>query len=146
LVVLDEPTTGLDVDARRTLWDGVRSFHETGGTVLLTSHYLEEVEALAERVVVIDGGRVVTDDTLDAVCAGVDLRRVSLRSPAVPDLPGMVRHESEAGVHHLYTPDADALVRDLVVSGHEFSGLEVRGASLEEAFLALTARVKENAR
>ena len=70
LVVLDEPTTGLDVDARRTLWEGVRTFHDSGGTVLLTSHYLEEVEALAERVVVIDEGRVVTDESLDAVRAG----------------------------------------------------------------------------
>jgi len=146
LVILDEPTTGLDVDARRSLWDGVRAFGETGGTVLLTSHYLEEVEALADRVVVIDDGRVVTDDTLDAVRASVDLRRVSLRSPAVPDLPGVVRHSSEHGVHHLYTPDADALVRDLVVSGLEFSGLEVRGASLEEAFLALTGDRAQTAR
>ena len=145
LVVLDEPTTGLDVDARRTLWEGVRTFHDSGGTVLLTSHYLEEVEALAERVVVIDEGRVVTDDSLDAVRAGVDLRRVSLRGRAAPDLPGVVRHESEAGVHHLFTRDADALVRALVTSGHDFSGLEVRGASLEEAFIALTAREKATA-
>jgi len=138
LVILDEPTTGLDIDARRTLWDGVRSFHRDGGTVLLTSHYLEEVEALAERVVVVDRGRVVIDDTLDAVRASVDLRRVSLSSERPPDLAGVVRVESEGTRHHLFTPDADALVRDLVLAGATFSDLEVRGTSLEEAFLALT--------
>jgi len=138
LVVLDEPTTGLDVDARRTLWDGIRGYHADGGTVLLTSHYLEEVEALAQRVVVIDGGRVVADDTLENVRAGVALTRVSLRAAALPQLSGVVSASSEDGVHHLLTPDADALVRELVTSGQEFSGLQVRGASLEEAFLALT--------
>ncbi len=138
LVILDEPTTGLDVDARRTLWDGVRSFHRDGGTVLLTSHYLEEVEALAERVVVVDRGRVVVDDTLDAVRASVDLRRVSLSSERPPALAGVVRVASEGTRHHLFTLDADALVRGLVLAGTTFSRLEVRGTSLEEAFLALT--------
>ena len=58
LVLLDEPTTGLDVEARHALWDAVRRYHQGTGTVVLTSHYLEEVEALAQRVVVIDHGRV----------------------------------------------------------------------------------------
>ncbi len=137
-MILDAPSTGLDIDARRTLWDGVRSFHRDGGTVLLTSHYLEEVEALAERVVVVHRGRIVIDGTLDAVRACVDLRRVSLSSERPPDLAGVVRVESEGTRHHLFTPDADALVRDLVLAGATFSGLEVRGTSLEEAFLALT--------
>ncbi len=143
-MILDEPTTGLDVDARRTLWEGVRSFHSDGGTVLLTSHYLEEVEALAERVVVVDRGSVVVDDTLEAVRASVDLRRVSLNSARPPALAGVVRVESEGARHHLFTPDADALVRDLVLAGTTFSGLEVRGTSLEEAFLALTGAAATN--
>jgi ABC-2 type transport system ATP-binding protein len=67
LVLLDEPTTGLDVEARDALWDAIRGYHQGGGTVLLTSHYLEEVEALAERVVVIDQGLVRADGTLAEV-------------------------------------------------------------------------------
>src|SRR5690606_17468916 len=59
LVMLDEPTTGLDVDARRTLWDAIRRQHAAGTTVIVTSHYLEEIEALAERVVVMGAGRVL---------------------------------------------------------------------------------------
>jgi ABC-2 type transport system ATP-binding protein len=77
-VFLDEPTTGLDVQARRSLWDGIRAFHDDGGTVVLTSHYLEEIEAPARRVVVIGGGRVLADDTVDAVRGLVAIRRVSL--------------------------------------------------------------------
>ena len=64
LVLLDEPTTGLDVEARHVLWEALRDYHADGATVLLTSHYLEEIEALAERVVVIGGGRVLADDSL----------------------------------------------------------------------------------
>ena len=98
LVFLDEPTTGLDVDARHALWQAIREFHADGGTVVLTSHYLEEVQALAERVVVIDRGRVLADDTLDAVRAVVDVRRVSLRTDdpgALAALPG--RHVGDRG-------------------------------------------------
>jgi ABC-2 type transport system ATP-binding protein len=139
IVFLDEPTTGLDVEARRALWDGVRAFHADGGTVVLTSHYLEEVEALAERVVVIGGGRVLADDRVDAVRGLVAIRRVSLTSAVpVPDLPGVVGREADGTRTHLLTPDADRLVRDLVSYDVPFADLEVRPTSLEEAFLTLT--------
>jgi ABC-2 type transport system ATP-binding protein len=140
LVFLDEPTTGLDVEARHALWQAVREFHAEGGTVVLTSHYLEEIEALARRVVVIGGGRVLADDTVAAVRGLVAIRRVSLTSAVpVPDLPGVVGTEREGDRLHLLTPDADRLVRDLVSHDVAFSDLEVRPTSLEEAFLTLTA-------
>jgi len=142
LVFLDEPTTGLDVSARHTLWEGIRAFHAGGGTVLLTSHYLEEIEALAERVLVLGAGRVLTDGTVAAVRAMVGVRRVSLLTPArapLPVLPGVVRSEqTEDGRTHLLTTDADQLVRDLVHAGADFRDLEVQPTSLEEAFLSLT--------
>jgi ABC-2 type transport system ATP-binding protein len=140
IVFLDEPTTGLDVEARRALWAGVREFHAEGGTVVLTSHYLEEVEALARRVVVIGGGRVLADDTVDAVRGLVAIRRVSLNSGTpLPDLPGIVGIEQDGPRTHLLTADADRLVRDLVAHDVPFTDLEVRPTSLEEAFLTLTA-------
>ena len=139
IVFLDEPTTGLDVEARRALWDGIRAFHADGGTVVLTSHYLEEIEALAERVVVIGGGRVLADDTVAAVRGLVAIRRVSLTSGVpLPDLPGVVGSERAGDRLHLLTPDADRLVRDLVTHDVGFVDLEVRPTSLEEAFLTLT--------
>ncbi|GIE98200.1 ABC transporter ATP-binding protein [Paractinoplanes rishiriensis] len=141
IVLLDEPTTGLDVEARRALWDGIRAFHAGGGTVLLTSHYLEEVEALARRVVVIGGGRVLADDSVAAVRGLVAIRRVSLASPVpLPRLAGVAGVDREGDRTHLLTPDADRLVRDLVAAEVPFTDLEIRPTSLEEAFLTLTSR------
>ncbi|MEZ7131917.1 ABC transporter ATP-binding protein [Nonomuraea sp. AD125B] len=139
LVFLDEPTTGLDIEARRTLWDGIRAFQQEGGTVLVTSHYLEEIEALAERVVVIGHGRVLADDTVAAVRDFVGVRKVSLTAPDLPELPGVLGSERRDGRIELLTADPDRLVVELVRSGAAFSGLEIRPTTLEEAFLALTA-------
>ncbi|MCI2959401.1 ABC transporter ATP-binding protein [Agromyces atrinae] len=153
LVLLDEPTTGLDVDARRTLWDAVRRQHDAGSTVVVTSHYLEEIEALAERVVVMGGGRVIADDALGAVLQRVGIRQVSLSSPdidRIAALPGVARFEttddagsSDSPSATFYAQDSDALIRELVRSDIRFADLTVRGASLEEAFLALTDDAKE---
>jgi ABC-2 type transport system ATP-binding protein len=141
VLLLDEPTTGLDVTARQTLWEAVRGYHAAGGTVLLTSHYLEEVQALAERVVVIDHGVVRADDSLAAILRRVGLRQVEVR--AAVDLTGwdgVVRGtRRDDGVQELYTPDADALVRTLVSSGVDFHDLRIRGAGLEEAFAEMVA-------
>ena len=138
LVVLDEPTTGLDVEARRALWAGVRDYHASGGTVLLTSHYLEEIEALAQRVVVLGSGRVLADGGLDEIRDVVALSTVSLRAAALPALPRVTRCRRDGDRFELQTADADHLVRHLVHSGADFRDLQVRPTSLEEAFLALT--------
>ncbi len=143
LVLLDEPTTGLDVEARHELWASLREYHDDGATVVVTSHYLEEIEALAERVVVIGGGRVLADDPLADVLRRVAMRRVVVDLPEGTDdvvrtLPGVISLVVESGRTVVVTSDADALVRAMVARDVPFSGLEIRGASLEEAFLALT--------
>jgi len=139
LVLLDEPTTGLDVEARHALWDAVRVYHKGGGTVVLTSHYLEEVEALAERVVVIDQGQVRADGTLAQVRSLVPARRLRLRAPSLPHLAGVDRINRKGDLYELWTADSDAVVRQLVSMSVPFVDLEVSTASLEEAFLALTS-------
>jgi len=139
IVVLDEPTTGLDVQSRRALWDAIKAYHAGGGTVLLSSHYLEEIEALADRVVVLGHGRVLADDTVAAVRGLVGVRRVSFAHDGEPPaLPGVVAVEVRDGRTHLLTPDSDQLVRVLVASDVDFRELEVAATSLEEAFLAIT--------
>ena len=138
IVFLDEPSTGLDVEARRMLWDTVRAFHEDGGTVLLTTHYLEEAETLAERIAVINHGRLVAEGTRREITSRIALRRVRFRAAAVPKVEPVARSAFDAGVVTLYTPDADRLVRHLVESGVAFSDLEVLPAGLEEAFVSLT--------
>jgi ABC-2 type transport system ATP-binding protein len=137
-VVLDEPTTGLDVEARHRLWEVVRVFVADGGTVLLTTHYLEEAQALASRVVVIADGQVIAQGSVDDITARTGLSRVHLQAPALPELPGIAHIEATNGSYTLYTADPDGLVRALTLKGVAFSGLRVERASLEEAFLHLT--------
>ena len=138
VVFLDEPSTGLDVEARHQLWDTMRSFHADGGTVLLTTHYLEEAEALAERIAVIHRGRLVAEGTRRDITSRIALRRVRFKAGAVPEIEPVARGTFEAGVVTLYTPDADLLVRRLVETRVAFSELEVLPAGLEEAFVSLT--------
>jgi ABC-2 type transport system ATP-binding protein len=137
-VVLDEPTTGLDVEARRGLWEILRAFVADGGTVLLTTHYLEEAQALASRVVVIAGGRIIAHGSVDDITARVGVRRVHLRAPSLPELPGVTHVEANDGSYILHTADPDGLVRALAHREVPFTGLRVEQASLEEAFLHLT--------
>lgn len=139
LVLLDEPTTGLDVTARRELWTAIRQFADAGKTVVLTSHYLEEVEALADRIVVLGGGRVLADGSLAEIRQLVGLTRVSavVEGP-VGTLPHVTRWESRNGRVEMLSDDADSLVRELVRRDVGFTDLQVTPASLEEAFLTLT--------
>ena len=139
LVILDEPTTGLDVAARRAVWQGATAFVESGGTLVLTTHYLEEAEALAHDLVVIDHGRICAAGGITEIRARVALSRVSFAAPAVPDMPGLAAATYSAGRVSVATTDADALVRDLVARAVPFSELEVRPAPLEDAVLALTS-------
>lgn len=144
VVLLDEPTTGLDVEARHVLWEALRDYQADGATVIVTSHYLEEIEALARRVVVVGSGRVLVDDDLPAVLAMAAARRVLVEvpedaRPSLAGLPGVLDVRDEGRRVVLLASDADAVVRALVRRDVPFRDLEVRGASLEEAFLALTA-------
>ncbi|WP_449220078.1 ABC transporter ATP-binding protein [Tistrella mobilis] len=140
-VFLDEPTTGLDVEARRMLWAAVDGYVAGGGTVLLTTHYLEEAEALARRIAVIDQGRVVAEGALDDIRGRVSLRRVRFTAAHLPPLDakalGIERVERSGTEIVLVTARADDTVRALVMSGAPFSDLEVRAATLEEALMSI---------
>ncbi|NYF12344.1 ABC-2 type transport system ATP-binding protein [Pseudoclavibacter sp. JAI123] len=142
LVLLDEPTTGLDVDARRSLWDALRAKHRAGCAVIVTSHHLEEIEQLAERVVVIDHGSVITDGSLASVVGSVSRRRVTMRGVDAARIQAIdadaLTEAADAGLVTALVRDSDAFIRSLVASGAPFTDLTVRGATLEEAFLAMT--------
>ncbi len=138
LVVLDEPTTGLDVEGRHTLWQAIRTFRDEGKAVLLTTHYLEEAEALADRVAILHQGRLLIEGTPEAIKARVGLKQVSFFAPGLPELSHAVRIERVGDRFVLYTSDADRLVVELMEKRVAFRELEVRPLRLEEAFLALT--------
>jgi ABC-2 type transport system ATP-binding protein len=139
LVVLDEPTTGLDVEGRHGLWRVVGEYVAGGATVLFSTHYLDEAEAHASRVVVLNRGRGVADGSVAAITAQVGLTRVAFSLDGeLPALPGVVRSDRSAGRWTLDCRDSDQVVRALVDRRVAFSRLEVRSAPLEEAFRALT--------
>jgi ABC-2 type transport system ATP-binding protein len=139
-IVLDEPTAGLDVESRRRVWGDVRSFAEAGGTVLLTTHNLEEADALASRVVVIVDGKTLAEGSPAEVKARTGLKRVRVEADSLPELRGVERVSRAGRVHTLYTSDPECVVRHLVESGVPLQGLEVTPVTLEEAFLSLTGR------
>jgi ABC-2 type transport system ATP-binding protein len=140
LVVLDEPTTGLDVETRRLVWSEVRAHVRGGGTVLLTTHHLEEAEELATRIVVIAEGRVLASGTTAAIRAEAGLTRIRLAAHAgsILGVEGIVRRRDHCGRVTLYARDGGEVVRRLAEAGVPLTGLEVAAASLEEAFIALT--------
>ena len=133
IVFLDEPTTGLDRDARRGFWGFARNFIGTGGTLLLTTHQLQEVEAVADRVCLIDQGRIRLEGTVGEIRRQVSQKQVRFACQDLPELEPVSRIQHDDGVVTVTTPDADALVRRLVEFGVAFSDLEIRSATLEEA-------------
>jgi ABC-2 type transport system ATP-binding protein len=142
LLFLDEPTVGLDVEARRLLWHEIRKLLQRGKTVVLTTHYLEEADALADRIVVINKGSIIAEGTpaeIKARTAGKKIRCITqLPIEVLRTIAGVVDviSDREAMVLHTSLPE-DAL-RQLLKLDLEVSGIEVSSAGLEEAFLALT--------
>jgi ABC-2 type transport system ATP-binding protein len=142
MLVLDEPTSAMDVEARHEFWASMREYVSGGRTVLFATHYLEEAEAFASRVVIISHGRVVADGSVAELKRGagiqtVQFRSMDSRSQAYFQLSGVCQVEAENGRVTLKTTDADATVRELVADDLAWHDLEVRSASLEDVFMAL---------
>jgi ABC-2 type transport system ATP-binding protein len=145
LLFLDEPTTGFDPAARRQAWETVRGLRRLGTTILLTSHYLDEAQALADRVAIIAGGRIVasgTPDALGARGAGTTTVRFALPAgSAPPPVVGVVAADDGTGFT-LATDDPTRTLHALtgwaVERGIALERLEVQRPSLEDAYLALT--------
>ena len=143
LVFLDEPTVGMDIESRRALWDEIRALSAAGKTVLLTTHYLEEADMLAHRIVVINKGRVVCEGTPSEIKHRVSGRRIRCITQLDPEflasLPSVtdVQQDREAVV--ILAEHPERVVREILLRDETLHGLEVSAASLEDAFLALTS-------
>ncbi|HXH84719.1 MAG TPA: ABC transporter ATP-binding protein [Candidatus Tectomicrobia bacterium] len=145
VLFLDEPTVGMDVAARRTFLAAIGRLAAEGRTIVLTTHYLEEADALAGRIVVIDRGVVIADASPREIKARIPSKRVEFQAPAALDpsaLDGLPVSaiERPGGRVRLLTADPEAVLRALLARGVPLDDLEVAGADLEAAFLALTAR------
>jgi ABC-2 type transport system ATP-binding protein len=142
LIVLDEPTTGLDVEARRAFWTSMREETERGHTVLFATHYLEEADAYADRIVLLRQGRVVADGTaarIKAVGRGRTVRATlpNADAAALAALPGVDTVEVRGDTVLLSCHDSDAALRALLAANPAYD-IEVSAQNLEDAFLALT--------
>ena len=142
LLFLDEPTVGLDVEARRMVWDEIRRMVSRGKTVLLTTHYLQEADALADRVAVIHQGEIIAQGTpaeIKAKTAGKRIRCItSLSLNILRQIPGVTEVKEDREAVEIHAVEAESIVRELLARDAGLSGLEVASAGLEEAFLALT--------
>jgi ABC-2 type transport system ATP-binding protein len=142
LLILDEPTTGMDVEGRRDFWAAIRQDAERGRTVLFATHYLEEADAYADRIVLVRQGRIVADGTasqIKAMTAGRTLR--ATMSGATPEamraVPGADSVEVRGDTVLIHSRDTDAVARHLLAhtDAHD---LEITPRGLEDAFIALT--------
>jgi ABC-2 type transport system ATP-binding protein len=143
LLFLDEPTTGFDPSARRAAWDVIRGLARLGKTVLLTTHYMDEAQALADRVAIIAAGRIVAHGTPDSLGQrGTAASTVRFSLPAGGELPDGFDARRTGGGYELETPQPTRLLHELttwaLAADVELLGLEVSRPSLEDVYLALT--------
>lgn len=146
LIVLDEPTTGMDVTARQSFWATMREQADQGRTVLFATHYLEEADAIADRVLVLSKGRLLADGTAAEIKAKAGARKISFdlagaegtdieRLRALPHLTAFAHHGDTVRIQ---SRDADATIHAVYALGLYPRNLEVAGLGLEQAFIALT--------
>jgi ABC-2 type transport system ATP-binding protein len=142
LLLLDEPSVGMDLQTRRRLWEEVRNLAAAGKSVLLTTHYLEEADALANRVVVIDKGRLLCEGSPAEIKHGVSGRRVRcvtrLDIEALRALPSVISVLRDREAVVIYAERPEEVLRRLLQQDESLHGLEICAAPLEDAFLALT--------
>jgi ABC-2 type transport system ATP-binding protein len=151
LLVLDEPTSAMDVGTRREFWRSMKEFTDAGRTVLFATHYLDEAEEFADRVVLMRRGRIIADGSVAEVRSAVSGRTLTAGVPdattaAMTALPGVRRAELRGGRVELDCVDSDSAVRALIDAYPTAHDIEIRAVGLEEAFLALTGDDEEAAR
>jgi ABC-2 type transport system ATP-binding protein len=142
ILFLDEPTTGLDIDARETMWKTIRQLVGAGCAIVLTTHYLEEAEALADRVAVLAKGRIVAEGSVQQIRGRVSQKRIrciSALEPAAIAAWPEVRSATRDGAYiDIVTDAAESVVRQLLFEDSSLSELEVKRAGLAEAFVEIT--------
>lgn len=140
LLILDEPTAGMDVNARRTFWERMEAIAERGTTILFATHYLEEAQNFAQRIVLMESGSIIADGSSDEIRALTGHRHLSFLAPApITDLnvPVEVTEESGGYRHRISTLEIEQVLRTLL-NNYSITDLEVIKPSLDESFTLLT--------
>jgi ABC-2 type transport system ATP-binding protein len=148
ILILDEPTVGMDVEARRTFWISVRAFAARGKTVIFATHYLEEADAYADRAVLISRGRIVADGPTSEIRARVGTRTIRATLPGadtaeLASLPGVTSADRRGEEIVLICSDSDAAARALFDAYRDARDVEIASAGLEDAFIKLTANADD---
>lgn len=149
IIFLDEPTVGMDVTSRQLFWETIRTMADNGRTVVLTTHYLEEADSLADRVVVINEGKIVADGTPSQIKAATTGRIISftaggsVTNDLLNKLPGVTKVEWNGRRARLHSGDTDRLIRVLIEQRFEMSDIEIQSGGLEDAFQALVGQKGE---
>jgi ABC-2 type transport system ATP-binding protein len=142
LIFLDEPTVGMDIGARHAIWQQICSFSAQGKTVLLTTHYLEEADALAHRIIVINKGRIIAEGTPTEIKRATGGRTIRCQTRLSEDflltLPTVTNVTLNQGSVTMTASDAETVVREMLLRDKTLSSLEIAGPALEDALLALT--------
>jgi ABC-2 type transport system ATP-binding protein len=142
ILFLDEPTTGLDIEARTTMWRTIRTLVAEGCAVVLTTHYLEEAEALADRVSVLARGRIVAQGSVAQISARVAQRKIrcvtAMDAAAIACWPDVRRAMRDGERIEIVTDSAEAVVRRLLDQDAQLHELEIQRAGLAEAFVEIT--------
>jgi ABC-2 type transport system ATP-binding protein len=141
LLFLDEPTVGLDIGTRHLIWQQIRRLIQQGRTVVLTTHYLEEVDALADRVVVLNHGLIVAEGTSAEIKARTAQRKIRcstrLRPSEIELIPEVNSVSEQESRMEIRTSQVEPVLRELFIRDPNLSGLEVSNSTLEEAFLKI---------
>jgi ABC-2 type transport system ATP-binding protein len=143
-IVLDEPTAAMDVETRRLFWSSMKEEVAAGRTLLFATHYLEEADQAADRILVINRGRLLADGTPEEIKARAGAKRISFRLDQVDEtfllgLPGLVNLEVRHDVVQLQSSDSDKTLYAILDAGYRPREIEVASLGLEQAFLAITA-------
>ncbi|HEY6497055.1 MAG TPA: ABC transporter ATP-binding protein [Trebonia sp.] len=144
LIVLDEPTAAMDVETRRRFWASMREEVAEGRTLLFATHYLEEADQAADRILVINRGRLLADGSPEDIKKRAGAKRMSFRLSGADEavllrLPGVVSLETRHDLVHIQTDDSDGTLYGLLDAGYRPTEIEVGSLGLEQAFLAITA-------
>ncbi|HEY2498353.1 MAG TPA: ABC transporter ATP-binding protein [Candidatus Angelobacter sp.] len=149
LLFLDEPTVGLDISTRLLIWQRIRILVQQGRTVVLTTHYLEEVDALADRVIVLNHGVIVAQGTSAEIKSRTSQRKIRCATrlgrdeiESIPEVAGISEQESRV---EILTSQVEPVLRELFVRDPNLSGLEVSNSTLEDAFLKIVETAKPEA-
>jgi len=143
LLVLDEPTVGMDVESRHAFWMTMRRFASAGKTVVFATHYLDEADTYADRIILMARGEIVADGPATEIKAAVGMRTIRATLPGVDPsvlgvLPGVTHVETRGEAVILNCSDSDATIRALLPAYPQARDIEISGAGLEQAFLQLT--------